>query len=96
MFGINAKLPKKYFSCEMCSGPCKLQHPYVYGNFAIPPKHVYEEMQICKACALREHGNIVYPHKYLITKEFASQFRVQTLNNDIKLRIIPISQLENL
>ena len=43
-----------------------------------------------------EHGNIVYPHKYLITKEFANQFRVQTLSNDIRLRIIPISQLENL
>ena len=43
-----------------------------------------------------EHGNIVYPHKYLVTKEFASQFRVQTLSNDVKLRIIPISQLENL
>ena len=56
MYGINAKLPKRYFSCEMCSGPSKLQHPYVYGNFAIPPKHLYEEIQICKACALREHG----------------------------------------
>ena len=43
-----------------------------------------------------EHGNIVYPHKYVITKEFANQFRVQILNNDIRLRIIPMSQLENL
>ena len=56
MHGINAKLPKRYFSCEMCSGTHKLQYPYVYGNFAIPPEHLYEEIQICKACALREHG----------------------------------------
>ena len=56
MHGINAKLPKTYFSCEMCSRPCKLQHPYVYGNFAIPPEHPYKELEICKACALREHG----------------------------------------
>ena len=41
-----------------------------------------------------EHGNIVYPHKYLITKEFAKQFRTQIVGNDIKLRIIPVSRLE--
>ena len=41
-----------------------------------------------------EHGNIVYPHEYMVTKEFANQFRVQTLSNEIRLRIIPISQLE--
>ena len=43
-----------------------------------------------------EHGNIVYPHEYMVTKEFANQFRVQTLSNDIRLRIIPISQLEKM
>ena len=56
MFGINAKLPKKYFKCNMCSGSHKMQHVYIYGNFAIPPKHLYEEIEICKACAIREHG----------------------------------------
>ena len=40
----------------MCSGSHKLQHIYIYGNFAIPPEHPYEEMEICKACAIREHG----------------------------------------
>ena len=40
----------------MCSGSHKLQHIYIYGNFAIPPEHPYEEMEICKACAVREHG----------------------------------------
>tara|TARA_R100000781_G_scaffold82434_1_gene50781 strand:- start:365 stop:607 length:243 start_codon:yes stop_codon:yes gene_type:complete len=57
MYGINAKLPKEFFSCEMCSGPSRQQSPYIYGSFAIPPKHPYVEMKICKACALREHGN---------------------------------------
>ena len=56
MYGINAKLSKKYFSCEMCSGSHKVQHVYIWGNFAIPPKHPNEELEICKACALREHG----------------------------------------
>ena len=40
----------------MCSVSHKLQHVYILGNFAIPPKHLYEEMEICKACAIREHG----------------------------------------
>ena len=40
----------------MCSGSHKVQHVYIRGNFAIPPKHPYKELEICKACALREHG----------------------------------------
>ena len=56
MYGINAKLPKKYFKCNMCSGSHKLQHVYIWGNFAIPPEHLYKELEICRACALREHG----------------------------------------
>ena len=34
----------------------RIQHVYIWGNFAIPPKHPYEELEICKACALREYG----------------------------------------
>ena len=56
MYGINAKLPKKHFQCNMCSGSHKLQHVYILGNFAMPPEHPYAEMEICKACAMREHG----------------------------------------
>jgi len=56
MYGINARLPKKYFKCGMCSDSHKLQHVYIYGNFAIPPEHPYKEIEVCKACALREHG----------------------------------------
>lgn len=26
-------------------------------NFAILPKHPYEEQRICKKCAMREHGS---------------------------------------
>ena len=55
MYGINAKLPKKYFSCNMCN-VTKMQHVYIWGNFAIPPEHPYKKLEICKACALREHG----------------------------------------
>ena len=40
----------------MCSGLHKVQHVYIWGNFAIPPKHPYKELEICKACALREYG----------------------------------------
>ena len=56
MFGINAKLSKKYFNCNMCYGGHRLQDVYILGNFAIPPEHPYEEIEICKACALREYG----------------------------------------
>ena len=55
MYGINAKLPKKYFKCNMCSGS-RIQHVYIWGNFAIPPEHPYKEQRICKKCAIREHG----------------------------------------
>ena len=40
----------------MCSSFHKLQHVYILGNFAIPPEHPYKEIEICKACAIREHG----------------------------------------
>ena len=56
MYGINAKLPKKYFKCSMCSALHKLQHVYILGNFAIPPEHPYKEQRICNKCATREHG----------------------------------------
>ena len=34
----------------------KVQEVYIWGNFAIPPEHPYEEQRICKKCAVREHG----------------------------------------
>ena len=40
----------------MCSGSHKLQDVYIWGNFAIPPEHPYEEQRICIKCAKREHG----------------------------------------
>ena len=55
MYGINAKLPKTYFQCHMCR-TTKIQEQYIWGNFAIPPKHPYKEQRICKKCAKREHG----------------------------------------
>ena len=39
-------------------------------------------------------GKKTFPHRYLITKEFAKDFRIQVVSNDIRLRIIPISELE--
>ena len=55
MYGVNAKLSKTYFMCHMCR-TTKVQDVYIWGNFAIPPKHPYEEQRICKKCAIREHG----------------------------------------
>ena len=55
MYGVNAKLPKTYFTCFMCS-TYKMQEIYIWGNFAILPKHPYEEQRICKKCAKRENG----------------------------------------
>ena len=55
MYGINAKLPKEYFKCLMCR-ITKVQDVYIWGNFAIVPKHPYKEQRICKKCAIREHG----------------------------------------
>tara|TARA_Y100001973_G_C5137250_1_gene301003 strand:+ start:501 stop:692 length:192 start_codon:yes stop_codon:yes gene_type:complete len=34
----------------------KLQDVYIWGSFAIPPEHSYEEYRICKKCAIREQG----------------------------------------
>ena len=53
--GINAKLDKKYFKCEMCH-VSKVQEVYIWGNFPIPPEHPYKELKICPPCAKREHG----------------------------------------
>ena len=55
MYGINAKLPKEYFKCLMCR-ITKVQDVYIWGNFAIPPEHPYEEYKVCKKCAIRENG----------------------------------------
>ena len=55
MYGVNAKLPKEYFKCDMCH-VTKVQDIYILGNFAIPPEHPYQESRICKKCATREHG----------------------------------------
>ena len=55
MYGVNAKLSKAYFTCYMCR-ITKTQDVYIWGNFAIPPKHPYKEQRICIKCAKREHG----------------------------------------
>ena len=43
-----------------------------------------------------DKGKIVFPYKYKVTTEFAKQFRTQIINNDIRLRIIPVSRLEEI
>ena len=55
MYGVNAKLSRVYFTCYMCR-TTKAQDVYIWGNFAILPKHPYEEQRICIKCAKREHG----------------------------------------
>ena len=39
-------------------------------------------------------GERTFPHKYMISEKFAKQFRTQIVSNDIHLRIIPVSRLE--
>ena len=55
MYGVNAKLSRAHFTCYMCR-ITKAQDVYIWGNFAILPKHPYEEQRICIKCAKREHG----------------------------------------
>ena len=55
MYGINAKLPKLQFKCQMCH-KTQIQERYIWGNFAILPRHKYKEYTICKKCAIRENG----------------------------------------
>ena len=42
-----------------------------------------------------KHGNKVYPHRYMISKRFAHQFPLKVIKNEIRLRIIPVTELEN-
>ena len=39
-----------------------------------------------------KHGNLVYPNKYVVTKEKAKNYPIKILG-PVKLRIIPISEL---
>ena len=55
MYGVNAKLSKAHFTCYMCR-ITKAQDVYIWGNFAILPKHPYKEQRICIKCAKRELG----------------------------------------
>ena len=55
MYGVNAKLSRAHFTCYMCR-ITKAQDVYIWGNFAILPKHPYKEQRICIKCAKREHG----------------------------------------
>ena len=41
-----------------------------------------------------DKGKRTFPHKYMISRKFAKQFRTQIINNDIHLKIIPVSRLE--
>ena len=41
-----------------------------------------------------KRGNQVYPHKYKVGKEFSQRYPIQIINKNLKLRIIPIEDLE--
>ena len=40
-----------------------------------------------------KHGDLIYPNKYLVTREKGMQYPVQVRRN-VRLRIIPISELD--
>ena len=41
-----------------------------------------------------KENNLIYPDKYIVTKEFAMNFKTKTFKNNLKLVIIPISKLK--
>ena len=53
---IVAMLPKKEFTCRMCTKFTIRNNPYIYRTFEILPKTPSEELEICRKCAKREHG----------------------------------------
>lgn len=84
-YGINAKLPKKYLRCEMCH-KSHFQEVYIYGSFAIPPKHLYYELEICRVCALREHGNRAKPKLDEIIEEKTKLWLRKKNQQKVKLK----------
>ena len=40
-----------------------------------------------------KHGNLIYPNKYIVTKEKARKYPIKVLG-PVKVRIIPISELD--
>ena len=54
---IVAMLPKKEFTCRMCTKYTIGNNPYIYRTFEILPKTPSEEFEICRKCAKREHGD---------------------------------------
>ena len=52
---IVAKLPKKEFTCRMCKEYSMRAHVYIYKSFEIGD-HPSIESEICRKCAIREHG----------------------------------------
>ena len=54
---IVAMLPKKEFTCRMCTKYVMSNNSYIYRTFEILPKTPSEELEICRMCAKREHGD---------------------------------------
>lgn len=56
MYGVNAKLGKKYFKCTMCKNQTT-QEQYIYNTFPVDDCPI-KEMLICGKCAKRECKNL--------------------------------------
>ena len=41
-----------------------------------------------------KHDNLVYPDKYLVTREFAQKFDKKKVGANVELRVIPVSKLK--
>ena len=57
MYGVSAKLSKKYFQCIMCKNQTT-QDQYVYLTFNISKDSPARELLICGKCAKRECKNL--------------------------------------
>ena len=53
---IVAMLPKKEFTCRMCTKYTIKNNPYIYRSYSIGDVPS-EEFEICRKCAKREHGD---------------------------------------
>jgi uncharacterized CHY-type Zn-finger protein len=56
MYGVTAKLGKKYFKCTMCKNQIT-QEQYIYVTFPVDDNPM-QEMAICGKCAKRECKNL--------------------------------------
>ena len=53
-YGLNERLPKGEFVCEMCKKYSMRNYSYGWGTFEILPKTPMKKLIICEKCVIRE------------------------------------------